>query len=137
MTAWSSVTRLGPVFGAMADELETYDDASGRRLYDAPGAPLAEEDTPAPVRLLGRYDNLWLSHAGRDRVVTKAKRQLWTGPNGGVGCALLLDGVMEGLWSLDRGRVVLDPWRRLTRAERPALEEEIARVETMMAVPAG
>ena len=37
-------------------------------MYDVPGGEIADEDAPAPVRLLGTYDNVWLSHAGRDRV---------------------------------------------------------------------
>lgn len=137
MTTWSSVSRLGPVFAALADELETHTDARGRTLYDVPGAPIADEDSEAPVRLLGKYDNVWLAHAGRDRVVTKEKRQLWMGPNGGVGSVLMVDGEMEGLWSLDDGRVVLDLWRTLTKGERSALEEEVARVETLLQVPPG
>ncbi|MDQ6641908.1 MAG: winged helix DNA-binding domain-containing protein [Actinomycetota bacterium] len=135
MTSWSSVTRLGPVFAAMAGELETHTDQAGRTLYDVPGAPLAEEDVEAPVRLLGKYDNVWLSHAGRDRVVTGEKRRLWMGPNGGAGNALLVDGAMEGLWSVEDGRVRLDLWRKVTRAERSSLDEEIERVETLLRVP--
>ncbi|MGI9155875.1 MAG: winged helix DNA-binding domain-containing protein [Marmoricola sp.] len=135
MTAWSSVTRLGPVFAAMTDELRTYTDEFGRTLYDVPGAPIADGDVAAPVRLIGTYDNVWLSHAARDRVVTKEKRRAWMGPNGGVGNALLVDGAMEGLWSVDDGRMVLDLWRTLTRGERSSLDEEIARVETTLAVP--
>ncbi|MEP6815403.1 MAG: winged helix DNA-binding domain-containing protein [Marmoricola sp.] len=137
MTVWSSVTRLGPVFATMAAELETHTDESGRTLYDVPGAPIAEEDVEAPVRLLGKYDNVWLSHAGRDRVATSEKRRLWMGPNGGGGNVLLVDGAMEGLWSVDSGRVVLDLWRPLTGPERSGLDQEIVRVETMLAVPPG
>lgn len=135
MTAWSGVTRLGPVLAAMADELETHSDESRRTLYDVPGAPVADEDAEAPVRLLGKYDNVWLAHAGRDRVVSKANRQLWMGPNGGVGSAILVDGEMQGLWSVADGRVVIDPWRPLSRRERGELDEETERVEAMLAVP--
>jgi hypothetical protein len=58
------------------------------------------------------------------------------GPNGGVGNALLVDGEMEGIWSVNDGRVALDPWRRLSRAERAAVDEEVARVEALLVVPA-
>ena len=137
MTTWSSVTRLGPVFAAMTDELETYTDEAGKVLYDVPGGPIADEDTDAPLRLLGTYDNLWLSHAGRDRVSSTEQRRRWTGPNGGVGNVLLVDGQLQGLWSVQHGRVVLDPWRRLSRAERGDADQEVARVEALLAVPAG
>ena len=41
--------------------------------------PLAEADEPAPVRLLGLYDNVWLSHAGRDRVTAPEQAQALDG----------------------------------------------------------
>ena len=136
MTTWSGVTRLGPVFAALSGELETHTDDAGKVLYDVPGAPIADPEMSAPPRLLGKYDNVWLSHADRDRVATREKRQRWMGPNGGVGNALLVDGEMEGIWSVNDGRVALDPWRRLSRAERAAVDEEVARVEALLVVPA-
>jgi hypothetical protein len=137
MTTWSGVTRLGPVFTAMAGELETHTDEAGKVLYDVPGAPIADPEVPAPPRLLGKYDNVWLSHADRDRVAPREKRQRWMGSNGGVGNVLLVDGEMEGIWTVADGRVSLDLWRRLTRAERVAVDEEVARVEALLDVPAG
>ena len=46
------------------DDLVTHEDENGKVLYDVPDGELADEDAPAPVRLLGAYDNVWLSHAG-------------------------------------------------------------------------
>ncbi len=135
MTTWSGVTHLGPVFTDLAPELATHTDEAGTLLYDVPDGPLADPEAPAPARLLGKYDNVWLSHAGRDRVATREKRRRWMGPNGGVGNALLVDGEMEGLWSVSGGKVALDPWRRLTRSERAEVDEEVARVEALLAVP--
>ena len=132
VTAWSGVTRLGPVLAAM-DDLVVRVDADGRRLYDVPGAELVDPDTPAPVRLLGGYDNVWLAHAGRDRVTTPAQRKRWMGVNGGVGSTLFVDGMLEGLWRATDGRVVVEPFRRLTRSEQAELDEEIARVEALLA----
>ena len=132
VTAWSGVTRLGPVLAAM-DDLIVREDADGRRLYDVPGAELVDPDTPAPVRLLGGYDNVWLAHAGRDRVTSPAHRKRWMGVNGGVGSTLFVDGMLEGLWRVSDGRVVVEPFRRLTRSEEAELDEEIARVEALLA----
>ena len=78
VTAWSGVTRLGPVVKAM-DDLVTHEDEQGKLLYDVPGLELADEDAPAPVRLLGQYDNVWLSHAGRDRVTDPGVAQALDG----------------------------------------------------------
>lgn len=132
VTAWSGVTRLGPVLAAMAD-LERHEDESGRVLYDVSGGVLEDEDTAAPVRLLGTYDNVWLSHAGRDRVTEPEKRTRWMGANGGVAMALFVGGWLEGLWRVVDGRVeVIDTFRDLTRTERSELDEETARVEELL-----
>jgi hypothetical protein len=136
VTAWSGVTRLGPLLTAMerAMELATYEDDRGRLLYDLPGAELADEDSPAPVRLLGQYDNLWLSHAGRDRVTTAESRNAWMGVNGGLASTVFADGMLVGLWRVTGGRVeLLSPLRPLTRSERSELADEVERVEELLA----
>jgi hypothetical protein len=133
LTAWSGVTGMAAVLKAM-DDLELHEDESGRRLFDVAHGSLADEDVPAPVRLLGTYDNLWLSHAGRDRVTEPEKRKRWMGVNGGVASALFVDGMLEGLWRPVDGRVeVVELFRKLTRPERAELDEEIARVEALLA----
>jgi len=133
VTAWSAITRLGPVLAGMAD-LVRHEDERGRVLYDVPEGELADEDAPAPVRLLGCYDNAWLSHAGRDRVTDPEKRSSWMGVNGGSANTLFADGMLEGLWRVEDGRVVvLETLRPLTRGERAELAEETARVEALLA----
>lgn len=132
VTTWSGVTGLGPVLAAM-DDLVVREDAEGRRLYDVPDAELVDPETPAPVRLLGAYDNVWLAHAGRDRVTTPANRKRWMGTNGGIGNTVFVDGMLEGLWRVTDGRVVVEPFRRLTRSEQAELDDEVARVEALLA----
>lgn len=132
MTTWSGVTGLAPVLDAMTD-LERHEDEDGRVLLDVAGAPVADEDAPAPVRLLGTYDNLWLSHRAKDRVTTPEARRLWMGANGGVGHTVFADGGLVGTWDAVDGRVeVRTLVRDLTRAERAGLEEEVARTETLL-----
>lgn len=97
VTAWSRVTGMKPVFESMKDELVTYRDENDRPLFDLEGLPLADADTEAPVRLLGKYDNLWLSHADKSRVTDPDKRKRWMGLNGGVGNTVFVDGTLEGL----------------------------------------
>ncbi|GAA3829568.1 winged helix DNA-binding domain-containing protein [Nocardioides panacisoli] len=133
VTAWSGITRLGAVLSAMAD-LEQHEDADGRTLYDVSGAPVADEDAPAPVRLLGAYDNVWLSHASRDRVTEPDARKEWMGSNGGVGNTLFVDGWLAGIWKAEDGRVVVQKLLRdLTPAEQRELDDETARVEALLA----
>lgn len=133
VTAWSGVTSLGPVLRSMPD-LTTYADQTGRTLYDVPGAPLASGVERAPVRLLGTYDNLWLSHASRDRVMSPAARAAWLGRNGGGASVVLVDGWVTALWRPVRGRVEVTRWLRpLVRGEQAELRREIARMEALLA----
>ena len=133
VTAWSGVTRLGPVLAGMED-LVRHTDEDGRALLDVPDGSFPDDDVPAPVRLLGTYDNVWLSHAARDRVTEPENRRAWMGANGGVGNVLLVDGWLEGIWRADGGRVrIVDLLRPLTPVEKAGLDEEIARVEALLA----
>jgi hypothetical protein len=135
MTKWSAITRLGPVFTALheAGRLVTHTDLNGRTLYDVPGAPIAEEDLEPPTLLLGTYDNLFLSHADRDRIAPDDSRKRWMGVNGGVGATLFLDGLLAGLWKVEDGRVVVEPFTTPTRAQQRGIDAEITRVEALLA----
>lgn len=133
VTTWSGMTGLRPVLEHMAEELVRYRDESGRMLLDLAGLPLADGDEPAPVRLLGKYDNLWLSHSDRTRVTAPEKRRRWAGVNGGSGNALFLDGMLEGLWRPVGGRVEVELFRTLTAREREELDAEVAALEVVLA----
>ena len=74
---------------------------AARWLHLVPAGVLVPEDTPAPVRLLGLYDNVRLSHAGRDRVTHPDKRKRWMGVNGGLSSTIFVDGWLEGLWRVE------------------------------------
>jgi len=79
----------------------------------------------APARLLPSGDAYFLLHgADRELLVANAARRaaLWTSrvwPGG-----LLLDGEMAGTWRRAGARMMVQPWRRLSRAERDAVERE-------------
>ena len=133
MTAWSRVTRLGPVFREMSDELVVVECEDSKTRYDVPGAPYAEGDRPAPVRLLGTYDNVWLSHAHRDHIVPVEMRHRWAGTNGGVGNTIFVDGLMAGLWWVREGRIVTELFTRLSRHEQAELEAEVGAVQALLA----
>ena len=135
MTKWSMVTRLGPIFTAMAADgrLRTCTDERGRTLYDAAGARIAEEDLALPVRMLGTYDNLFLSHADRARIAPDAARTRWMGPNGGVAATLFVDGLLAGTWRFADGAFEVEVFERLTASQRRELEQEKDRIATLLA----
>lgn len=133
VTAWSGVTRLGPVLKTMTD-LEQHTDERGKVLYDLPGATLPDPDVPAPVRLLGGYDNLWLSHAARDLVMTPETRSRWMTVNGANDHTVFVDGWFTGQFKVvdERPRMV-ELFRTLTRAEQIELDEELDRLGDLLA----
>jgi len=133
MTTWSRVTRLGPVFASMREELVEVRCEDGRRRYDVPGAPCASGEVDAPVRLLGTYDNVWLSHADRAHVVPDDVRPRWMGSNGGVASTVFVDGFMAGLWWWRDSSVVTELYRPLTRRQHSELDAEIDRVRLLLA----
>jgi hypothetical protein len=135
LTTWSGLTGMRPVFVAIKDELRPYRSADGRELFDLEDLPIADEDAEAPVRLLGRYDNVWLSHDRRDRVTPDPdKRKRWMGVNGGVGCTVFVDGALEGLWrQTASGKVELELFRTLDRTEQQQLDDEVAALEAFLA----
>ena len=133
VTTWSGVTGMPAVLASMPD-LVRHTDPVGKKLVDLGSGALADPDLPAPVRLLGVYDNVWLAHAGRDRVTDPAKRKRWMGVNGGVCATVFVDGMLEGLWRIEAGRpVVVELFRSLTRQERSELDGELDRVTALLA----
>lgn len=111
-------------------ELRRFRDEKGRLLLDLPRARLPDADTPAPPRFLLRWDNLYLGHASgeRDRIVPQALRKRVYTVNTVMPATFLVDGFVAGSWSHERGRVRIEPWRRLSKAERSAVEEEALRL---------
>ena len=119
--AWSGLTRLKAVFEEMRQELLTFRGEDGRELFDVPGAPLPDSDTPAPPRLLPDYDNLVLAYRDRSRFVADEHRAAVYRPAGVVRATFLLDGAVAGVW----GRDGLEPFGRVAKRDRTALEEEV------------
>lgn len=62
MQTWSKLLGMKQAVAELGDRVRTYTDERGRTLYDAADGELADPDIPAPVRLLGWYDNAVLSH---------------------------------------------------------------------------
>jgi winged helix DNA-binding protein len=95
--------------------------ARDEQTFREPAGPSAD------ARLLPSGDTYYLLHgADRELLVPDAARrgELWTSRvwPGGV----LLAGEVAGTWRRDQGKLTVDPWRRLSRSEREAVEAEAA-----------
>jgi hypothetical protein len=83
---------------ALGDEVEAVAGRDGTALFDVPGAPLPDEGTPAPPRLLAMWDSILLAYADRSRVIPEEYRQVVIRRNGDVLPTLLVDGYVAGVW---------------------------------------
>ena len=123
MQTWAGLTRLREAFERLRPELLVFRDEHGVELFDLPDAPRPAEDTPAPPRFLPEFDNLLLSHADRTRVVPKEYwGRSWQGNQ--AYCTLLVDGFLAGVWKLSGDTLVVEPFGRLTKAQREDVTEE-------------
>ena len=91
--------------------------SGGRELFDLPEAPRPGPDAPAPPRFLPEYDNVLLSHADRTRFVPEGRAGLRRAAGLGHG-TLLHDGVVRGVWRLDRDRAAGDATLRVLLGAR-------------------
>jgi hypothetical protein len=120
--SWSGLTKLAPVFERLRPRLVTFEDNTGRELFDLPDAPRPEEDTPAPPRFLPVYDNLTLGFANRDRILDLKPNR--PPPQNAWVKTFTLDGFVAGFWKVAGGALELQPWRTVTKKEAAALVAE-------------
>ena len=137
--AWSGLGGLREVFERLRPRLTTFRDERGRELFDVPGAPLPDPDTPAPARFLPEFDNALLSHDDRTRIISDEHRKLLFRDRSMRG--VLLDGFACGTWRMERnrGKVTLEiaPFRTLSKEDHDALAEEGERLLRFSAEPQG
>lgn len=127
MQIWCRLTRLGTQFKALEKELVTFEDSLGRVLYDLPDAPRPSADTPAPVRFLPLYDNVYLGYDNRRRMLMDddtGRVNLFSG----FRPAVLIDGVIAAGWAVSRrqemARLEIEPYRKLGKGEVREIERE-------------
>ena len=130
---WAGIPRLKPIVESLGRlSVRTFLDERGQTLYDVPRAPFPDADTPAPARLVPRFDNLVLSHADRARILGDVPPSRVVTKNGIVHATILVDGFVAGTWQLEGGRVVLEPFGKLPPAAKRELKDETDRLEAFV-----
>lgn len=128
LRTWSGLTGIKPALEAIADQLELFEDEHGKTLYDLPGAPRPRPSTDAPVRFLGEFDNVCLSHASRERIIDPehAKRFL-VSKNGRRDLCVLIDGFVRGSWKIARRKDAVELAVQTFETEPQAVVDELRR----------
>jgi hypothetical protein len=125
---WCGLTRLRDVVERLRARLVTFRDEAGTELFDLPDAPRPDPDTPAPVRFLPEYDNLFVSHADRTRVISETDLKTLRATERLVRGCVLVDGFFRGLWQIRRQRGVatlhIESYGPLSNRDRDAVAEE-------------
>ncbi len=134
--AWSGRVNLKSEVAAFAANFATYESENGTLLYDVPGMPIVDADTPAPLRFVPEYDNLIIAHADRTRIISDAARKRVFLSAARVLPTILVDGFVAGTWKVERTKadavLTIQPFARLTDAQKAELVEEGERLITFM-----
>ena len=126
---WAGISRrsAGAAFESLEESLLPVRSPLGDEWLLAEDEPAmrAPATAPAPARLLPSGDAYWLLD-GRERELLVPRKdlrgQLWT-PRVWPG-ALLVEGEIRGTWRRAQHTVRIDPWARLSRRARDAVEAE-------------
>jgi hypothetical protein len=110
-------------------KLRRFRAGDGSELLDLARAPLPHPDTPAPLRFLPTWDATLLVHARRTGILPEAYRPLIFNTKAPQSFGtFLVDGAVAGTWRFEQGRIVTEPFERLSRRTRVELREEAERL---------
>ena len=133
MRIWSWLTGLREVVERLRPRLRTFRDEAGRELFDVEDGLFVDADVPAPIRFLPTYDNIFLSHDDRSRILIEriaVPDLIWRG-------GVLIDGYISGAWRIRREKLAATMTIELVTAvkgaQRAELEEEAARAFAFVA----
>jgi hypothetical protein len=129
--AWSGLTGLRAVIDPVRDRVRSCADEQGRELLDVADGALPDPEIPASPRFLPPFDNAILSHSDRARIIAPEDRRRVSGDR--LMRTFLVDGFVAGTWQLDAARLSVRPFRKLSVANRGAVEEEAMRLLAFVA----
>ena len=125
--AWLGLGGLEPALARLGRKVVTLPGPDGKPLYDVPGAPRPDGDTPAPVRFLPEWDSVVVTRADA-RVVARAHRPRVFLPGLRVAATVLVDGVAGATWKVAatarKATLQVDSFTRWPASVRREVEEE-------------
>jgi winged helix DNA-binding protein len=105
--------------------LRRFADERGKELVDVPRGPLPDAETPAPVRFLPVWDATLLVQARRTQILPEPYRALVFNTKTPHSIhTFLVDGQVAGSWRHEKGGIVLEPFERLSKETRRAVDDE-------------
>lgn len=133
MRIWSWLTGLRAVVDRLRPRLRIYQDEAGRELFDVEDGLVVDPDVPAPIRLLPQYDNIFLSHDDRARILIERMTVpdlIWRG-------GVLVDGYISGAWRIRREKrqatMTIELVPKVTGPQRSEIEDEASRLFALLA----
>src|SRR5579862_1282068 len=122
--AWSWLADVRSIVTRLRPRLCVYRDEAGCELYDVSDGVFGDPAVPAPVRFLPEYDNVFLSHADRSRIMDGV---VWGAAFTHRG-TFFVDGFLAGAWKLKQEKrhatLTVELRGRVRQAERRQVEEE-------------
>jgi hypothetical protein len=126
---WARLERAHVERALQRIRVRRFRDERGKVLFDLARAPLPDADTPAPPRFIPTWEAMLLVHARRTGVLPEEYRpRIFNTKLPFSMHTFLLDGAVAGAWRYEKGRIELQPFRKLTRDERRGLEDEAERL---------
>jgi hypothetical protein len=128
--SWAGVpvTWLRPAAETL--DLRRFQDEAGKELLDLPDAPLPDENTPAPARLLPHWDANLLVHVRRTGLLPEAYRpNLFSSKRPFSAGVILVDGHVVGEWSVRDGHIVPTLYEELSARDRAEVGDEVAALD--------
>ena len=133
LVAMMQRARVKEALKSMDSEVEQVEGPNGAVLYDVPGAPLPDEETPAPPRLLGMWDNVLLAYVDRSRVIPPEYREHAIRINGDVLPMIMVDGYVAGVWRPVEDGIEVTAFNDLSAQDWDGLEAEALSLKSLLA----
>jgi hypothetical protein len=122
------------MLAALADETAEVDvDGRTAILLASDEKALRSAGRPSGVRLLPAFDPFVVGTRPRGHLVAQRHEARIYRAQGWISAVVLVDGAAAGTWKQERGRVEIEPFGRISKATRGAIDEEAERLRVFVA----